>query len=255
MLRYCAQSCQLHGGHCVDKDASCQRVSLGKVCTPDQWGACPKLCKLYREERRRIRKEGKKEKKKLGGDVRVKKEQVKCVRVETLPGLQTTSIDTMFRRIEQGEWAQRYEPKVLSRDPWVMHFGRLLTEKQVDDLRAVAEDGRYPWELSNEAGGVHREGHRTSESLHCNTGECSVDIRVRNAHLVAMNITGLGVLLGTAVGAEVAQHLVLASRPGAGWALVVDTPARGSNSLFSLFSLVWGLGTDFEWAYLLPPPS
>ncbi|CAK0843975.1 unnamed protein product [Prorocentrum cordatum] len=192
MLRHCAQSCRLHGGHCVDKDASCQRVALGKRCTPDQWGACPKLCKLHRAERRRIREGGKKTKKKLEGSSQIKEEKVKCVRKETRGGLQDTSVATMFERIEQSEWAKKYEPTVLSRDPWVIHFGRLLTEQQVADLRAVAEDSRYPWEPSGVTGGPSVEGYRTSESMSCTSADCQNDMRARQVHLVAMNITGLG---------------------------------------------------------------
>ncbi|CAK0902988.1 unnamed protein product, partial [Prorocentrum cordatum] len=205
MLTKCARSCRLHGDSCIDKDHSCTKVTLKKRCTPEQWSVCPKICKLYQEERKKMSGQKKmpvqvdrrtadlNKKTKLDEKFQYGKPKGKCERRETPGGLQDTSVPAMFKRIEESEWAQKYEPKVLSRDPWIMYIDKFLTDQQVDDLLAAVNESGVPFQPSFELQAGHSQ-RRKSESLFCSVPKCFRDPRILAVHSVASNVTGLHLL-------------------------------------------------------------
>jgi hypothetical protein len=190
-------------------------VTLKKRCTPEQWNACPKICKVFQDERKKIRSgekknpytgktttadleerkrlEEKRKKTKLDKRFDYGKQKGKCVRRETPGGLQETSVPAMFQRIEDSEWAKKYEPKVLSRDPPIMYMDNFLTDQQVDDLLAGINESGIGFQPSFELQAGHSQ-RRKSESLFCSTPKCFRDPRIMAAHHAATNVTGLHLL-------------------------------------------------------------
>lgn len=122
-----------------------------------------------------------------------RKNKGKCKRVEVPGGLQEMSIPQMFGRIADEGWASQHEPKVLSRDPWVVYFDKLLTEEQIDIYMAGMEEIGATFEGSTElSSSASSNNRRTSDSMHCPNPKCFLDPRLLEIHKVITNVTGLG---------------------------------------------------------------
>lgn len=102
-------------------------------------------------------------------------------------------IPEMFGRIADKGWAAEHEPKVLSRDPWVVYFDKFLTHEQIDSMMAGFDEVGAKFQESSELSSSENKGRkrRTSDSMFCPFPRCFTDPRLVAVHDVVTNITGL----------------------------------------------------------------
>jgi len=179
MQKSCTRSCKIYGPLCVDKEKGCKsKTTRGCASAPALWDTCAKSCSVYEIA----------QKKKI--------ESGKCKRRELPGGVQDVPIDKMFGRIADEGWAAHMEPKVLSRDPWVIYFDKFLSDELIDGLMGAMDDlgGEFQesGELSTKEDKKERR-RRTSDTMFCSQPKCITEDRVMNVHEVVTNLTGLPV--------------------------------------------------------------
>lgn len=174
MVESCAKSCKVYGQTCEDVADDCGRkVSKKDECSQEMWDTCARSCSDIQKE--------------------LEKKAKECKREERPGGVHEIPVGEMFGRIADRGWAAEHEPKVLSRDPWIMYFDKFLTVEQVDNLMQAMEDagGKFSesFELSTTKANARKR--RTSDTLFCPYAKCFSDPRILEVHSVITNITGL----------------------------------------------------------------
>merc|ERR1719245_645312 len=98
-----------------DESSFCKKLRPPHICIPQQWKKCPERCRWL-------------------------KAQNPCRRRKVPGGIQDTPIEAMFERILHSDWAKKYEPMMLSQNPWILYLGKLLEPELADDLLMAIYD-------------------------------------------------------------------------------------------------------------------
>ncbi len=114
---------------------------------------------------------------------------------DELPAYKGNEMNEMFERIFIDENLKRYEPKALSKSPWIVLFDNFLSEQDVNDLLDVPKEWHrsmdtVPQETSEGNLKSLESQHRTSETAFCIV-ECDESLIVDKVQKIVGEITGI----------------------------------------------------------------